>query len=171
MTTNREMVLQIVGCRSEEELAMQPPFDREMADRLTKALDEIARLKQTLEDTRTIAVNLETHLDNARKERAAYREVCLKLRTLCEVFHRQEQEVQIPFDVDAEAQRLLKESTANNTEGKEDCKHENGTWFDRSISYASDGTELGMVDRCNDCGEDVSPAPSESTRREQGEGL
>jgi len=31
------------------------------------------------------------------------------------------------------------------------CKHKN-TWFDRTISYSSDGTEDGMHTRCSDCG-------------------
>jgi hypothetical protein len=32
------------------------------------------------------------------------------------------------------------------------CKKETDLWFDRTISYQADGTEIGMKDRCVECG-------------------
>lgn len=39
------------------------------------------------------------------------------------------------------------------------CKKETDTWFDRTISYSSDGTEEGMVDRCINCGHATNELP------------
>lgn len=51
----------------------------------------------------------------------------------------------------------------SNDEGKEwkcpHCGKDEGTWFDRTISYNSEGEETGMATRCNACGMDIDEAP------------
>jgi len=39
------------------------------------------------------------------------------------------------------------------------CKKETDLWFDRTISYQADGTEIGMKDRCVECGEATDELP------------
>ena len=43
------------------------------------------------------------------------------------------------------------------------CKKETDIWFDRTITYLSDGTELGMTDRCIECGKATDELPFEET--------
>jgi hypothetical protein len=39
------------------------------------------------------------------------------------------------------------------------CKKETDIWFDRTIESLPDGTEIGMKDRCIDCGRATDDLP------------
>lgn len=41
------------------------------------------------------------------------------------------------------------------------CGKDEGTWFDRTISYDSEGNETGMATRCNACGKDIDEKPTQ----------
>jgi hypothetical protein len=43
------------------------------------------------------------------------------------------------------------------------CDRDTDLWFDRTVAYLPDGTEVGMKDRCTDCGRatDEFPEPDD----------